>query len=78
MRYIEIASADRIHVFSEEQELLDLASKAPIAQDELDERGEELTRLMVVRGLLIQFAKDGRVFYRPNSAKDIWRGRDDD
>lgn len=75
MRYFEIASGLRMPVSSEEQELIDQAHREPLAKDDLDERGQEVARLMVSRGLLGQFQRDGRVFYRTNSANDIWRDR---
>jgi hypothetical protein len=75
MRYAEIASGMRVHVSSEEQELLDVIGKE-IAQDNLDERGEELARQMIARGLVNRFKKDDKIFLRPNSMMDIWRDRD--
>lgn len=75
MRYYEIASGFRLPVSSEEQEFLNRASGG-LPKDELDERDEELARLMVSRGVLDHYMKDNRIFYRPNSATDIWRDRD--
>ena len=75
MRYSEIASGFHVPVSIEEQELLDRADPY-LAKDDLDERDQEVTRLMVSRGVLRQVMKDGRVCYRANSDKDIWRNRD--
>jgi hypothetical protein len=78
MRYHEIASGLRIPVYSEEQDLLDRIDpkKGMIAKDELpEERDQELARLMVSRGVLNQIVKDGKMYYRQNSARDIWRER---
>jgi hypothetical protein len=75
MRYYEIASGLRLPVSCEEQDLLDVIGER-LAKDELDERTEELARLMVSRGVLTQFMKDDQLHYRPNSATDIWRDRD--
>ncbi len=52
MRYFEIASATRIPVSFEEQQLLDLADKGVLERGKLDERQNEVCRLMVTRGLL--------------------------
>ncbi len=74
MRYHEIASGLRILLSSEEQDLLDRAEADGLARDAMGERDREVARLMVSRGLLHRRrSKDGNVFYRVNSAKDIWR-----
>lgn len=75
MRWFEIASGVRLPVSCEEQELLDTVSAEPVPQDGMDERSEELARQMVGRGVLNHYTKNGRVHYRPNSAKDIPRDR---
>ena len=50
-----------------------IASKERVGKAELDERQQEVTRLMVSRGLLIR-EKDGEeIFLRPNDLSDIWR-----
>jgi hypothetical protein len=74
MRYHEIASGLRLAVSCEEQELIDKTDGAPIDKGDLDEREQELARLMVSRGVLDQYPHDGRVFYHLSSANDIWRG----
>lgn len=75
MRWFEIASGFRLPVCSEEQEMLNRAEKEPMAKATMDERDEEVARLMVSRGVLKQVMKDDEVYYIPNSAKDIWRDR---
>lgn len=73
MRYWEIASSVRVPVSCEEQELIDKAKDSPIAKDALDEREQELARLMLSRGVLDHFQQDDRVFYELSSPKNIWR-----
>ena len=75
MRYFEIASSVQIPISCEEQDLLDKV-KSSFPRDDLDERDQEVARLMVSRGVLRQVMKDQKVFYKPNSDKDIWRDRD--
>lgn len=74
MRFYEISSGFRIPLSNEEQEMMDyISSKKRIGKAELDERQQEVTRLMVSRGLLIR-EKDGEeIFLRPNDLSDIWR-----
>ena len=74
MRYFEIASGLRLPVSSEEQELLDRAAK-PLPEAELDERGQEVARLMVSRGLLDRVKTKRGMAVRASSVKDIWRAR---
>jgi hypothetical protein len=75
MRYQEIASGLRIAVSCEEQELLDKAKGEPFPKQDLDERDQELARLMVSKGILDQYLHDQQVFYHISSANDIWRDR---
>ena len=77
MRYHEIASGLRLAVSCEEQELLDKADGEPFDKDTLDEREQELARLMVSRGVLDQYPHDGHVYYHVSSVNDIWRDHDD-
>jgi len=72
MRYQEIASGLRIALSCEEQELLD-SKKGPFAKDTLDEREQEVARLMVSHGVLDQYPHEDRVFYHVSSINDIWR-----
>lgn len=76
MRYHDIASGIKVPVYVEEQDLLARADKDDVACDQLGEREQELARLMVSRGLLRYFTKNGRVFFRTISSDDIWRERD--
>lgn len=74
MRFYEISSGLRIPVSQEEQEIIDLiADKGKIKKSVLDERQQEVSRLMVSRGLLIRERTDNVIFLRLNSAADIWR-----
>lgn len=75
MRYQEIASGLRIAVSCEEQELIDKADGEPFEKTGLDEREQELARLMVSRGVLDQYQHNDRVFYHVSSVNDIWRDR---
>jgi hypothetical protein len=75
MRYFEIAGGFRMPVNSEEQDLLTLLKESEefVSEDELDERQQELARLMLSRGLLNRLQKDGKIYYEPNGLPDIWR-----
>ena len=74
MRFYEISSGLRIPVSQEEQDIIDLiAEKGKIKKSMLDERQQEVSRLMVSRGLLIRERTDKVVYLRLNSASDIWR-----
>lgn len=74
MRFYEISSGLRIPVSEEEQELLDaISEKGSIGKSALDERQQEVARLMVSRGLLVREREDDAICFRPNSAADIWR-----
>ncbi len=75
MRYHEIASGLRIALSCEEQDLLDRNKGRPIEKDSLDEREQELARLMVSRGVLDQYPHDNHVFYHVSSVNDNWRNR---
>lgn len=55
MRYSEIASAIRIPVSIEEQNILDLAHDGVLKTEDLDERQNEVARLMVSRGILNRY-----------------------
>jgi len=66
----------QVPVYVEEQDLLARADEEDVANDSLGEREQELARLMVSRGLLRYFKKNGKVFFRTISANDIWRERD--
>lgn len=77
MRYYEIACGLRLPVSSEEQDLLDVVERDAPSNDDMDERQQELARLMVSRGVLHRQVKKGRLHFRPNSATNIWRDRDD-
>ena len=44
-----------------------------VAKSTLDERQQEITRLMVSRGLLVREKDGGEIYLRPNDLSDIWR-----
>jgi hypothetical protein len=74
MRFYEISSGLRVPVSEEEQALLDIITqKGRVEKGTLDERQQEVGRLMVSRGLLIREREDDSIFLRANSASDIWR-----
>lgn len=74
MRFYEISSGFRLPISSEEQEIMELIqSKDRLGKDELDERQQEVSRLMVSRGLLIREKDGDDIYLRPNDPNDIWR-----
>ena len=74
MRFYEISSGLRVPVSEEEQELIDLiAPQRKMAKADLDERQQEVARLMVSRGLLVRERDDDKTYLRPNDAVDVWR-----
>jgi hypothetical protein len=75
MRYHDIAGM-QVPVYTEEQDLLDRAEKAPLAKSQLDEREQELMRQMISRGVIRYYRKGNDTFYRTISVKDIWKDRD--
>lgn len=77
MRYHEIAAGFRIPLSGEEQDLINHATDGVIARDDLDERDQEVARLLISRGVLDQYKHNGEVFYHVSSAADIGRDPDD-
>lgn len=78
MRWHEIESGMRLPVSGEEQEIIDRAAgtdDGTVARDELDERGQEVARLMVSKGLLHRVRKGDEVKFKVSSVKDVWRDR---
>lgn len=76
MRFHEIASGIPLPVFSEEQELLDRMTDKGMARKDLDERDQEVARLMVSRGVLeVTHIGSAKEHYRPSTVRDIWRDR---
>lgn len=74
MRFHEISSGFRLPISNEEKEIMDfIASKERVEKSSLDERQQEVTRLMVSRGLLIRERDGDEIFLRPNDLNDIWR-----
>lgn len=76
MRFIEIASGVTIPVSSEEDELLYRANATnddTIIKADLDERQQEVARLMCSRGIFDRLRdKDGKIIYRVSSVTNIW------
>jgi hypothetical protein len=74
MRFYEISGGLRIPISEEEQSVLDIISDEGIQKSKLDERQQEVARLMVTRGLLLRSRdSDGNIVLRCNSMEDIWR-----
>ena len=78
MRYFEISSGFRVPMSNEEREIMSKVGIKGIREDELiDEREQEVARMMMMRGLLNKKRdKDGKLVYRQNSVNDIFTGRD--
>lgn len=77
MRYYEIACGFRVPVSSEEQEVLDMVGHDESPNEDMDERTQEVARKMVSRGVLNRVVHDGKMHFKANSARNIWRDRDD-
>lgn len=74
MRFYEISSGLRMPVSEEEQHLIDRGIQDhTIRACDLNERGEEVARLMVTRGLLDPHHDDKGGYYTVNSCVDLWR-----
>lgn len=71
MRYLEIISGLRVTVSQEEQEILDLV-KDKLLNSDLDERQQEIARLMVNRSLLIRRKNEKGIYFIINH-NDSWR-----
>ena len=78
MRYFEISSGFRVPMSNEEREIMSKVGIKGIREDEIiDEREQEVARMMMMRGLLNKKRdKDGKLVYRQNSVNDIFTGRD--
>ena len=74
MRYYEISSGLRVPVSAEEQEVIDvILPKHRVLNSELDERQQEIARLMVGRGLLNRKHDGDKTYLILNSSTDVWR-----
>ena len=73
MRYYEISSGMRLPVNIEEQSVLDKVGNDRLAKSDLDEREQEIARLMVSKGLLHRVADEDKLYFLANAATDIWR-----
>lgn len=73
MRFFEITSGVRLPVSLEEQEILDRIGEGDCMKSELNEREQEVARLMVSRGLLKRITNsDKKIRFKKNKEK-IWR-----
>jgi len=74
MRYFEILGGIRMEVDQEERDMLEAYNHVGMIPDEeLNERGQEVARKMVSRGLLNRLSKDGKIYYEPNGLEEVWR-----
>jgi hypothetical protein len=74
MRFHEISSGYRLPVFAEEQAILDkIVDGSHLLKSSLDEREQEVARLMVSKGLLDRRKDDNGIYFVVNSAEDLWR-----
>lgn len=76
MRFFEIDAGIRVWVSEEEQHILNLlAEHKALAKRKLDERQQEVCRLLVSRGVLNRVQQHGEIYYEANGLPDLWRGR---
>lgn len=61
--FVTITSGLRVMISSEERDIWD---KAPVLKSALDERGQEVARKMVSRGLLNRIKQDGKMTFTKN------------
>lgn len=75
MRFYEIKGGIHIPLSNEELILVGyLEEKPSLSSEELDERGLELARLLVSRGVLNRIENDDNtVEFTLNKLEDIWR-----
>jgi|JTFO01.1.fsa_nt_gb hypothetical protein len=75
MRYVEIAGGINIMISNEEQELLDMYRElGRIKKAELTERGQELARILVSKGVLNRVTNsNNETYYIPNKQEKLWR-----
>lgn len=73
MRFFEIIGGFRVPVSGEESEILSLSDLAPLPEINMDERQQEVARLMVSRGLLRRHGKTGDMNYSPNYDPNLRR-----
>lgn len=71
MRYHEVSAGLQIPTYVEEQDLLARADEQDVPKDSLNDREQELARLMVSRGVMRYFKKHDRVFFRTISVNDF-------
>lgn len=75
MRFYEISGGFRVPVSKEEQQIIDLAldaSNGELMKSDLDERQQEVARIMVTKGLLRRLKDEDHLYFKVNS-EEIWR-----
>ena len=73
MRFHEIASGLRLPVSSEEQDILTRVGETGLDVSTMDERGQEVARRMVSRGLLDAQDPKKPSHLSVNSTRNVWR-----
>ena len=71
MRFIEILGGFSTPISNEENRLIEKIRKSSTAK--LNEREQELARLMVSRGIISQTVEGKAVKYTVNDPQEIWR-----
>lgn len=73
MRYHEIVSGVRVVISSDEQKIVNLASKPEgLKKDDLDEYDQSLAFSLVSKGILHRRKNNGNITFHTSSIKDIW------
>ena len=71
MRFIDILGGFSVPISNEEQRLIEKIRKS--SESKLNEREQELARLMVSRGIIVQHVEESKVKYTVNDPQAIWR-----
>ena len=71
MRFIEILGGFNTPISNEENRLIEKIRKS--AKSKLDEREQELARLLVGRGIIVQHVDGESIKYTVNDPQEIWR-----
>lgn len=75
MRIHELLNGLRTPISNEESRLVAKIrdNKEPMRRAKLDEREQEVARLLVNKGVLTRTKKDGKLYYQVSSANSIGR-----
>ena len=74
MRWIDISGGLRITVNNEEYQLIEKIYDNPLKKNELNEREQEVARILVNRGILIRVKDENeKIKFRYNKLQDLWR-----